>query len=72
MATKKQRDFLKENLNNKFQIRKEYDEQVYIYYSNKHDYGYYRLGEVNKVIEALKNNEEWIKKYKQSESTKEL
>lgn len=72
MATKKQRDFLKENLNNKFQIRKEFDEQVYIYYSNLIDDGYYRLGEVNQVIEALKSNEEWIKEYRQLESIKEL
>lgn len=52
MATKKQRDFLKSVLPNKFYIRKELDqEQVYCYYSNLYDDGYRRLGELNHVLE---------------------
>jgi hypothetical protein len=55
MATKKQRDFLKSVLPNKFYIRKEFEqEQVYCYYSNLYDYGYKRLGELNYVIENYK------------------
>lgn len=60
MATKKQREFLKQNLPNKFYIKKEYSEQVYYYYSNKYDNGYYRLGEINQVIESIKNKTLYI------------
>ena len=64
MATKQQRQFLKDNLNNKIIIRNELDEkQVYIYFSNQYDNGYYRLGEINQVIEAIKNKSSWIKEY---------
>ena len=56
MATKKQRDFLKSVLPNKFYIKKEFgEEQVYCYYSNLYDYGYERLGELNQVINRYKN-----------------
>lgn len=55
MATKKQREFLKENLPNRFYIKKEFgEEQIYHYYSNSFDYGYERLGELNQVIEKFK------------------
>ena len=60
MTTKKQKEFLKQNLPNKFYIKKEFDEQVYHYYSNKNGNGYYRLGEVNQVIESIKNNTLYI------------
>ncbi len=56
MATKKQREFLKQNLPNKFFIRNEYGKQVYHYYSNNSGSGYFRLGEINQVIESIKNN----------------
>ena len=32
----------------------------YHYYSNKNGNGYYRLGEVNQVIESIKNNTLYI------------
>lgn len=66
MATKTQRNFLKENLNSRFEIRKDFcGEQVYLYYINVHnDYGYERLGSVEYVIESIKKNEEWTAKYR--------
>ena len=49
MATKKQREFLKSVLPNKFYIRKELGhEQVYHY--NRYTTSYERLGELNQVI----------------------
>ena len=60
MITKKQRNFLKEHLPNRFYIKNEYGEQVYHYYSNNNGEGYFRLGEVNQVIEGIKNNTLYI------------
>lgn len=55
MATKKQREFLKENLPNKFYIKNIMgQEEVFHYYTNRFDYGYENLGELNQVIEILK------------------
>lgn len=60
MVTKKQREFLKQNLPNRFYIKNEYGEQVYHYYTNNCGGGYFRLGEVNQVIEQIKNNTLYI------------
>lgn len=49
MATKKQREFLKSVLLEKFYIRKELgEEQVYCY--NRYTTSYHRLGEIEQVI----------------------
>lgn len=49
MATKKQREFLKSVLPNRFYIRKELgQEQVYHY--DRYNDTYERLGEINQVI----------------------